>query len=65
VTLLATPDEGLTFQGWTDDCAGIAPCVLSTAAQQTDKTVGARFGILTGYQPLAWDQANWDESTWQ
>jgi hypothetical protein len=35
VTLVATPDVGSVFSGWSGACTGTAPCVLRLAANQT------------------------------
>ncbi len=41
VTLMATTLDSSTFDGWSGDCTGFAPCILAMAS---DKNVTAHFG---------------------
>jgi hypothetical protein len=42
VTLTATPDAGSTFTGWSGDCTGTGPCVVT---MDQDRAVTATFDI--------------------
>jgi len=44
VTLAATPDPGITFDGWTGGCVGTAPCIL---AGNSSVAVTASFSVAT------------------
>ncbi len=44
VTLTATADTGSTFMGWTGDCIGTVPCVITIDAA---KNVTATFSLIT------------------
>jgi uncharacterized repeat protein (TIGR01451 family)/uncharacterized repeat protein (TIGR02543 family) len=44
VTLTATADTGSTFMGWTGDCIGTVPCVITIDAA---KNVTATFSLVT------------------
>ncbi len=50
VTLVATADNGWTFDGWTGDCAS-AVSTTATVDVDGDKSCGARFVELTGPGP--------------
>ena len=44
VTLMALPDVGSTFTGWSGACSGTGPCTVTLSA---DMTIGATFGADT------------------
>jgi len=44
VTLIATPDFGSAFSGWSHDCSGTAPCVVD---MYIDRSVEAVFDVAT------------------
>jgi hypothetical protein len=66
-TLTAVADPAWEFTAWTGDCAGVSEptCVLSTALNQTDKSVGVRFTNLNTGAPLVWDFGDWDRMVWE
>ena len=45
VILTATPHDGYTFDGWSDDCSGAGACIVWITA---DITVGAGFNEVSG-----------------
>lgn len=51
VSLTATTSPDSTFDGWLNDCTGVAPCALT---MNTDKNVTAQFGLgPNGSGPVA------------
>jgi hypothetical protein len=48
VTLVAQPDPGTTFAGWTGGCSGTGPCSILVEA---DATVGASFAAVPSGVP--------------
>jgi hypothetical protein len=49
VTLTAAPATGTTFSGWSGDCSGTAPCVITMGV---NRSVRANFSLSTAIPPL-------------